>query len=153
MPCCIERDIMDISQHSEIQNEAINLLECVIGDLDPTVEHLRFHLGITNVERVFAEENRVMVFQAGFDLMHKVENPAFTMKFSFGSVYSRPEEANMSWDEFTDEIILAHMIPFIREFIANTTIRLPIPQLLIPPMNTHVLLSEYRDGLSEQQPE
>ncbi|HMO03758.1 MAG TPA: hypothetical protein PKC67_03295 [Kiritimatiellia bacterium] len=45
-------------------------------------------------------------------------------------------------DKFSDIMILAHAIPFVREFIANITNRLPIPALVLAFINTHLLLTE-----------
>jgi len=77
-------------------------------------------------------------------LMYKVENPPCRFDCAFIAIYTRPDNAPMKWEEFKDHIAVAHMVPFVREFISNMTNRMPLQVLMIPPMNTSKMLADFR---------
>ena len=137
---------MDEQKNPGIQHLSVELYECKIGDLDVNAK-CQFHLGLTALNRHYDDHRKIMAFFASFDLMSGVENPPFQMTFTLGSIYTRPPDANMEWDELTDAIVLAHLIPFVREFVASMSIRLPTPELMIPPINTYVMLNAYEESV------
>ena len=49
----------------------------------------------------------------------------------------------MTWDEFKNSNAIAHIIPYLREFVSNMTNRMPIPILNLPPINTNLLVKNY----------
>jgi preprotein translocase subunit SecB len=52
----------------------------------------------------------------------------------------------MKWEDFKDHVAIAHLIPYLREFVSNMTARLPLSVLMIPPINTSKMLEEFRDS-------
>jgi len=83
--------------------------------------------------------------------------PPFQFTCDFCVTYERDEDANMTWDEFTDVYALTHVIPYIREFVVNMTSRMVVPALSTPPINVFALLREYESeqkggALSDTEP-
>jgi hypothetical protein len=94
------------------------------------------------MEREVVSE-KVLKVMVGFDLMHDVQNPACRFFCTYSATYTRNAESAMIWDEFKDHLVVAQIIPFVREFICNITARLPFGPLVIPPTNTHILVKEF----------
>ncbi len=89
-----------------------------------------------------------MTIAASFDLFKDIEKPPLLFQFAVGAVYMREKDASMSLEEIKDYMALAHMFPFVREFVANMTGRLPgHNQLFLPLMNTEAMV----DSLKESQ--
>jgi hypothetical protein len=124
--------------------ERICLLECHVSNVKPDVAP-NFNLGLTSIRRELSSDAKMMFFTVGFDLMSRVENPVCRLTCGFGATYSRSLDANMSWDEFSDAIALAQLIPYVRELVTNLTTRLPLPVLVLPPLNSHQLIREYNE--------
>ena len=47
----------------------------------------------------------------------------------------------------TPPVILAHAIPFVRELVANLTIRTRNSSILLPPVNTYNLFKDYLNNI------
>jgi hypothetical protein len=140
---------MDKAKSPGISIESVHLLRCTIGDVNPGGD-LNFSLGITDFSRTIASDGRVLVVNVSFDLMQGVKNPPCKFQCTFVATYTRsvePPNENMTWDEFKDHVAVAHLIPYVREFLSNMTARLPLSVLMLPPVNTHKLMAEYRQPL------
>ena len=135
---------MDKNHNPGICFEGIDLLSCRVDRINPDHE-LRYHLSLIDLKRSVSEDGNRLGVVLQFNLMAGVEKPPFEFECTFASRYSREEASSMTWEEFTDIMILAHAIPFVREFIANITNRLPIPALVLAPINTHLLLAESQE--------
>lgn len=135
---------MDKTKSSGIALENIQLVECNVGGIKPNAE-LRYSVGIFEFTKMVHSENKLCAL-VGFDLMMDVENPACTFKCKFLSTYTRGGDGNMTWEELPEHIIIAHLVPFFREFVSNMTHRMPISVLvMVPPANTSILLTQFRD--------
>lgn len=136
---------MDKTKSPGISIESVHLLECSVGDVKKGGD-LNFSLGITNFSRAVLSDGKVLAVTVSFDLMQGMENPPCKFQCTFIATYTRSAEPdqNMTWDEFKDHIAVAHLIPYVREFVSNMTTRLPLSVLMLPPVNTLKLLSEYR---------
>ncbi len=58
--------------------------------------------------------------------------------------------SSVRWNEFSDGLAVAHMVPFVREFIASTTNRMPVPPLMMRPVNAFVLVEDYQKRAAEK---
>lgn len=137
---------MDKSKPPGISIESVHLIDCSVGDVRRGVD-LNFHLGITHLSRSVLSDGKVLSVTVSFDLMSGVENPPCKFVCTFVATYTRaaePENQNMTWDDFKDHIAVAHLLPYVREFVSNMTTRLPLSVLMIPPVNTHRLVTAYR---------
>ena len=134
---------MPSSKDSGIFIEWINLLSCEVKAA-PQSPALAYHLAITDFSRKLSGDGKHLFLAVSFDLMHGVKNPPCEFRCTFGAAYSRGPDAEMTWDEFKDHLAIAHLIPYLREFISNLTARLPLALLIIPPINAHNLLEGYR---------
>ena len=136
---------MDKSKNSGISIKSIHLVQCNIGDVKPDVD-LQFSLGITDFSRTIISDEKVLLVRASFNLMDKIENPPCRFDCTFVATYTRGPDSEMKWEEFQDHVAIAHLIPYLREFVSNMTTRLPFSVLMIPPMNTSKMLEEYRSS-------
>jgi preprotein translocase subunit SecB len=90
----------------------------------------------------YPEENTLVQF-VDFDIAHKTEEPAITLKFTFASVFRSEGDGSPTLDEFAKIHAPAYVIPYARELIANLTSRVGLlPTLLLPPINVQQLLEQ-----------
>lgn len=134
---------MDTTRNPGIGIDLIRLVSAKIDMADPKAERV-YGVTVTDWQRTLTEDGKHLTVVAAFDLAHGVENPPFRFTCSFIARYTRDSEANMSWDEFPDHVALAHIVPYLREFVTNMTARLPVAPLMLPPMNTAVLLADLK---------
>ena len=139
---------MDKTKNPGIAIKSVHLIQCNIGDLKQDVE-LKFSLGITDFNRTITADGKILLVKVAFDLMHNTENPPCRFDFTFVATYTRPDNAVMQWEEFKDHVAVAHLVPYVREFVSNMTTRLPLLVLMIPPMNTSKMLADF---LSSKKP-
>ena len=138
---------MDKAKAPGISFQKIELWACSVEIKDSTIE-LRYGLGISDFKKEFSEDQTQLTIVVSFDLMQGVERPPCDFKCTFAAVYVRPPDANMAWGDFKDSVAVAHMLPFVREFICNVTMRMPIAALMIPPINAHQMFDSYRSKLA-----
>jgi hypothetical protein len=133
---------MDKTKNPGIALKGVHLIQCNIGDVKYDVE-LKFALGITDFDRHVDADGKILQVKVAFNLMDKMENPPCRFDCVFVATYTRPEAAEMKWEEFKDHVAVAHLIPYVREFVSNMTTRLPLTVLMIPPMNTSKMLADF----------
>nr|DAO57205.1 MAG TPA: Preprotein translocase subunit SecB [Caudoviricetes sp.] len=80
-----------------------------------------------------------------FDLMSHIRKPVMLFQCSFALVYKGDEEGRQRLKE---HIVVAHAIPYLREFVSNLTMRTPIPTLMIDPVNAPELWEQYNSRKS-----
>lgn len=132
---------MDMTKTSGVLIEKINLLACKAQLLEMP-EKPEFNLILTHLART--EKGNSLFVEASFDLFGQVEKPACLLVCTFGAVYSRTDESQMTWAGFTDELAVLHLVPFVREFVSSVTLRMPVPALILQPTNVSMLVAEYR---------
>jgi hypothetical protein len=142
---------MDKSKPSGISIKDVKLVDCTLGGWDPNAE-LRYFLGIVQKVRQVSDDGRSLFYMFSFDLMKGIKTPSFKFTCSFLAEYSRSDDANMTWEEFTDAHALTHIIPFVREFVVNLTTRMVVPRLTIPPINAYALLADYEKEQTQGSP-
>lgn len=118
---------------------SVNLLKCnfKFKDLQPVIE---YNIRIIGFETKFDDENNEAVYIVAFDLMSKVKKPMFLMKCSLELSYELDTNGK---ELLKDYIVIAHAIPYLREFVSNLTGRTASRALFIDPVNTKVLWNEY----------
>ena len=129
--------------------ENILLLDCKVEFLGPK-ERQNYCLAMTKLHRTQVPDSKTLLVRAEFDLMHGVKDPSCTLKCTFLAVYSKAESSTVNWSEFTDGLAVAHMVPFVREFIANITNRMPLPPLMMRPVNAYVLVEDFQRREAEK---
>ncbi|MBI5182386.1 MAG: protein-export chaperone SecB [Nitrospirae bacterium] len=78
-------------------------------------------------------------------LFQKTKNKPFTMMVSVEGTFTGKSYEEL--ERFSKVHAPAHLFPFIREIIGNTTMKANIPPLLLPPFNLEaLLLAEKRKG-------
>ena len=127
--------------------EKVALLECKVGDAIPGADPL-YNLGIVSLNRTILEEGKVLRIEVGFNLLDGVKEPACTFRCTFASTY-RTAKSNGDWEAIKEHVAVAHLIPFVREFIWNLTSRMPLGALMIAPMNTHRMVEAFRSRVAE----
>ncbi len=132
--------------------ENILLLDCKIA-YHGAKEKQSYCLALTSLQRTEEAAGKSLFVRATFDLMHGIVDPACTLKCTFAAIYSKPEGSGVSWSEFGDGLAVAHMVPFVREFIASTTNRMPLPPLMLRPVNAFVLVEKYQKRQAEKAAE
>lgn len=115
-------------------------------------KEIAYNLAITHFEKLDTqdpENANKQLFSVGFDLFHGVEKPAMELSCTYVAIYTGDtvEDFNI----LKDKIVVSHIIPYLREFIAGLTMRSVLPPLTIPPINTAMLLDDYETRKKAQQ--
>ena len=105
----------------------------------------KFNLRLIGLRPSVSEDGKTFDLYAAFDVMHGIEKPLFKLTCEFFARYTRRDNANMEWKDFTSPMALAHIIPYLREYVTNITNRLPVPVLMLNPVNTHAMIADYED--------
>lgn len=129
---------------SAITVENILLVGCHLSFLGSS-EQPAYNLGLTALSRRLEQDGKKLLVRAEFDLMEGLEKPACEMRCAFVAIYGSTADEDIDWSGFSDGHALAHMLPFVREFISNVTNRMPLPPLMIPPVNTFNLVAAFRE--------
>jgi len=128
--------------------EDIRLLRARVEVADKDGER-KFNLRLVALERKLSEDNKVLTVIASFDVTHLIAKPLFNFTCDLFARYRRYAEGGMPWEQFSTPMALAHMVPYLREFVSNMTSRMPIPTLMLPPVNTNKLFSGYEEAIKQ----
>ncbi len=77
-------------------------------------------------------------------LFHETKNPPFVMRVSVEGTFSAHDTKELQ--KFSKVHAPAHLFPFIREIVGNTTMKANIPPLLLPPFNLSAILKEQKSS-------
>lgn len=143
---------MEETQQPGINIVFIRLLKANVEIRDPQADK-RYDLRLTGLKRIEAEDANNLDIVAAFDVMYEVEKPLFNFTCQFVVRYERQGQDSMAWSEFSTATALAHIIPYLREFVSNMTNRLPAPVLMIDAINTKAMIEDYeqRTKAAEEQ--
>lgn len=95
-----------------------------------------------DIKRSLSKDGKTLTVVLSALLFQKTKNPPFQMKVSVEGTFSG-EDTNALRD-FSKVHAPAHLMPFVREVIGNTTMRANIPPLLLPPLNVSTLVDELK---------
>ena len=104
-----------------------------------------YNLSLTALDRREPPDGKTCDLIATFNLMHGIEKPLFKFTCAFLARYTHRDDASMAWNDFTSAMALAHIIPYLREFVSNITNRLPAPVLMLSAVNTHAMIADYEN--------
>jgi|GEM_PF-1453684 len=107
---------------------------------------VRYNLQISSFYRLVRSEGKSLCVFSEFDLTAGVSPSPLTFKCLFLSGYYRDEVSD--WIDLKDHVALAHVFPYLREFVSNMTSRMMFPVLMIPPMDVNQMLSAYNERVS-----
>ena len=133
---------MDKTKKPGIGLTHVLLTACEIAELK-VAKQRSFRVAIVGFRRVESEEGAKLTVDAEFDLMFGIKDPTLKFICAFRAIYTRTPDSPMTWLEFKDHIAVAHLLPFLREFVANMTTRMPVAPLMLPPTNGHHLVKDY----------
>ncbi len=106
---------------------------------------MSYNADITEIEDSEDEFKYQLSAQMGFDIMlDEGENALFDFKCVFLTIYKGNSKESLNEKlNSRPHVILAHVIPYVREFVQNNTTRMPVPTLVMDPINTLSLFKEY----------
>ncbi|MCX6996608.1 MAG: hypothetical protein NTV49_05875 [Kiritimatiellaeota bacterium] len=102
-----------------------------------------YNLRLVSLQRSESADGTVLDLIVGFDVMFGFEKPLFFFVCDFIARYERKNEQSMPWKDFSSAMALAHIIPYLREFVSNMTNRLPAPVLMLDPINAFALIEDF----------
>ena len=142
---------MDAQKDPGIAIAYVKLLNSHVefGAIDGTHQ---YNLRLLALDRFESQDGEGFDLHAAFDVMHGIEKPVFKFTCSFIARYTRKNPEGMQWKDFSSAVALAHIIPYLREYVSNITNRLPTPILMLDPINTHAMIADYekRKKLAEE---
>lgn len=124
--------------------EHIRLLQSHVKMANPGVKP-EYSLVLTTLGRLESQDGKNLDIQAAFNVMHSIEKPLFNFTCEFFVRYTRQDDTSMAWKDFSSAMALAHIIPYLREYVSNITNRLPASVLILPPINTNAMIAEYEN--------
>ena len=130
--------------------EHIRLLQSHVKMVDSKGKP-EYNLILTALSRHESQDGKILDIQAAFNMMHGIDKPIFNFTCEFFARYTRQDDAGMAWKDFTSAMALAHIIPYLREYVSNITNRMPTPILMLNPINTHAMIAEYEDRIRQAE--
>jgi len=135
---------MEIMKNPGIAIDHIRLIKSHVEMVAPDGKR-EFNLKLEGLGRFESKDGKELTLHAAFDVMHGVEKPLFKFTCEFIAKYVRREETSMDWKDFSSAMALAHIIPYLREYVSNITNRLPAPVLMLDPINTHAMIADFEE--------
>lgn len=96
-----------------------------------------------NVKNNFSKDKKSLITTLTAVLFKNAENAPFNLKVIVVGEF-KGEYKNLR--KFSKLNAPAHLFPFLREIISNTTMRANIPPLVLPPLNLIELLKAKKSG-------
>lgn len=85
----------------------------------------------------FSQDKKTLNASLSVILFQKAKNQPFEMKVSVEGIFLSNDDNALR--KFSKVHAPAHLFPFIREIIGNTTMKAGVPPLLLPPINLSVI--------------
>lgn len=86
-----------------------------------------------NIKDSFSRDKKNLTVILSAALFHKTKSAPFKMKVSIEGIFTGENHEELK--KFAEVHAPAHLIPFLREVIGNTTMKANLPPLLLPPFN------------------
>lgn len=90
--------------------------------------------------RSFSPNKKNLSVKLSVALFPKEKNRPFSMKVTVEGVFAGKDYEQLK--KFAKVHAIAHLFPFVREIIGNTTMKANMPPLLLPPINLSAIQSE-----------
>lgn len=91
-----------------------------------------------NIKVSFSRDKKNLTVILTADLFQKAKGAPFKMKVSIKGVFVGKKHEELK--KFAEVHAPAHLMPFLRETIGNTTMKAHLPPLLLPPFNVSEIL-------------
>jgi preprotein translocase subunit SecB len=132
-------------------NPGINFIHISLTELDFKLnkqfklpkDGIPVDLGL-KVKHSFSRDKKSLTTILSVVLFSKIKNSPFKMKVSVEGVFVGDDSNELKM--FSKVHAPAHLFPFIRETIGNTTMKANIPPLLLPPFNLSAILTEQKSS-------
>lgn len=111
-----------------------------------------YHLALVGFSKVFDPDRGGVAVRLDFDAFFEVENPVLEARFSFAVRYEAEGDREKLWASLKDHIVLAHCVPYVREFLSSMTTRMPITPLTVDMVNTHAMFEDFEKRSSNRTP-
>lgn len=85
----------------------------------------------------FSPDKKTLVSTLSIKLFSTTKNRPFSMKVTVEGTFTGEDPEKLK--RFSKVNAPAHLFPFVREIIGNTTMKANIPPLLLPPLNISVM--------------
>ncbi len=140
-------------EHQGIAFEKL-ILEKVNFEIDPhytfTKKPLAVQFGV-DVEKSLSEDKKRLkiVLNVHIDLSGVDPSPMKIFITVAGHFSLHDEQNDGALEEFAEIQAPTIMFPFVREIIANLTMRADFPPLLIPPVNMRMILGKKKESIGQ----
>ena len=94
---------------------------------------------IFKTKNSFSQDKKTLNVTLSATLFERTKNKPFMMKVSVEGIFKAKNYKELL--KFSKVHAPAHLFPFIREVVGNTTMKANIPPLLLPPFNLSAMLS------------
>ena len=121
----------------------VDLVSCRLEQRGGPSSEFRHRLELVSFQRQVSQDHSGLVAFLEFDAFFKVPDPKLEFRFAYAMTYRAEQATEDVWTRFKDPIILAHAIPYIREFLSSTTSRMIAPTLRLPVVNAHAMFERY----------
>lgn len=130
-------------------NTGINFVKVTLTELNfklnkdfkPPKDGIPVDIGF-KTKRTFSSDKKTLYAVLSATLFKKAKDKPFIMKVSVEGTFTGKNYEEL--EKFSKIQALAHLFPFVREIIGNTTMKANMPPLLLPPFNLTAILSEKR---------
>jgi preprotein translocase subunit SecB len=133
---------MNQTKELGISIEKIFLVKSEVEFVSNTAER-NYNLELIAFSRAIEDNGKKLVVNAAFDLMAGIEKPMFRFTARYVAVYTKTEGDETAWSDFSDGNALSHIVPYLREYVSNVTIRMPIAPLYLRPLNCYALVDAF----------
>jgi preprotein translocase subunit SecB len=121
-------------------NTSINFVKVTLTDLNfklnknfkPPKDGIPVDIGF-KTKKTFSPDKKTLYVVLSATLFQKTKNKPFVMKVSVEGTFTG--ESYKELQKFSKIHAPAHLFPFVREIIGNTTMKANLPPLLLPPFN------------------
>lgn len=128
-------------------NPGINFIQVSLIELDFKINKkfklpskgIPVDMGI-DIKKSLSNDKKTLTVVLSAKLFHRSNKYPFKMKASVEGVFVGEEVKELQ--NFSNIHAPAHLMPFLREVIGNTTMKANIPPLLLPPFNISEMFKE-----------
>jgi preprotein translocase subunit SecB len=93
-----------------------------------------------NVKRVFDKKKKRLTTSLYIEVFKKAKNAPFSLAATIEGTFECADFEYLK--KFSEINAPAHLFPFLREVVANTSLKAGVSPLLLPPINLAAILSE-----------
>ncbi|MDA8340015.1 MAG: protein-export chaperone SecB [Nitrospiraceae bacterium] len=126
-------------------NTGINFIEITLTELNfklnrdfkPPKDGIPVDISF-KTKKSFSSDKKALYVVLSATLFQKTKNKPFVMKVSVEGTFTGKSYKEL--EKFSKIHAPAHLFPFVREIIGNTTMKANMPPLLLPPFNLTTML-------------